>query len=147
MARLFTIGYEGADAERFLTTLQAAGVAVVADIRAVALSRKRGFSKNVLRQNLEHSGIDYRHFVNLGTPKAGRQAARAGDAATMHRIYCDEILTSGAAQASLDELAELAQARPVCLLCFERDPIACHRRIVAERLASHGIAVTDLFVV
>ena len=46
--QIFTIGYEGADMDRFLTTLKDAGVATLADVRAVALSRKRGFSKSSL---------------------------------------------------------------------------------------------------
>ena len=142
---LYTIGYEGADADRFRTALTDAGVAVVADVRAVALSRKRGFSKTMLRDGLGESGIGYRHFVNLGTPKAGREAARAGDAGTLRRIYCEQLETEGA-QAALDELASLATERPVCLMCFERDPAFCHRRIIAERLAGRGLRAVDLFV-
>ena len=92
MPDLFTIGYEGADPERFMTALQDAGVSVLADVRAVALSRKRGFSKNALREGVERAGMDYRHFIALGTPKPGRDAARAGDAAPMARIYSDEVL-------------------------------------------------------
>ena len=146
MTALYTIGYEGADPDRFVSALQAAGVAVVADVRAVALSRKRGFSKNVLRERLAESAVDYRHFIDLGTPKAGREAARAGDAAGLARVYAEQLATEGARRA-LTELTALAASRPVCLLCFERDPAQCHRRIVAERLAARGIAVTDLFVV
>src|SRR5215207_10357401 len=135
---LFTIGYEGADVDRFLAT--------VADVRAVALSRKKGFSKNQLRDNLAEAQIGYRHFIDLGTPKAGRDAARAGDTGRMHRIFCEQ-LASGAAQAQLEELAELAGKEPICLLCFERDPAQCHRRIVAERLAKRGFKTVDLFVI
>ena len=51
MPQLFTIGYEGADPDRFVTALKGAGVAAIADVRAVALSRKRGFSKNALRKS------------------------------------------------------------------------------------------------
>src|SRR5215217_2407043 len=90
---LFTIGYEGADVDRFLTTLKDSGVATLADVRAVALSRKRGYSKNALRTALEANGIDYRHFIQLGTPKSGREAARAGNGELMRRIYCHEVLT------------------------------------------------------
>ena len=143
---LFTIGYEGADVDRFLTTLDDVGVATVADVRAVALSRKKGFSKNQLRDNLAEAQIGYRHFIDLGTPKAGRDAARAGDTGRMHRIFCEQ-LASGAAQAQLEELAELAGKEPICLLCFERDPAQCHRRIVAERLAKRGFTTVDLFVI
>ncbi len=54
---IFTIGYEGADPERFVATLLEAGVTVLADVRAVALSRKRGFSKTALRNAVEGQGI------------------------------------------------------------------------------------------
>ncbi len=147
MPDLFTIGYEGADPDRFVAALKGAGVEVLADVRAVALSRKRGFSKNALKDNLEREGVGYRHFIALGTPKPGREAARAGDADTLRRIYCDEVLETEAAGAALDELAALASTRPVCLLCFERDPALCHRRLLAERLAGRGLTAVDLFVV
>jgi uncharacterized protein (DUF488 family) len=146
MPELFTIGYEGADPDRFLAALKGAGVEVLADVRAVALSRKRGFSKNALKTSLEQGGIGYRHYIELGTPKSGRQAARAGDAALMRRIYCDEVLATDPAREAFDNLAELAKSRPVCLLCFERDPAQCHRRILAERLEGLGLTVTDLTV-
>jgi uncharacterized protein (DUF488 family) len=147
MPRIYTIGYEGADADRFASALKGAGVEVLADVRAVALSRKRGFSKNVLRDGLATDGIGYRHFVELGTPKPGRDAARAGDGATLRRIYCDEVLAQEPAQAALDALADLARERPVCLMCFERDPATCHRRLIAERLGERGFEAVDLFVV
>jgi uncharacterized protein (DUF488 family) len=144
--RIFTIGYEGADASRFLSTLKDEGVATLADVRAVALSRKRGFSKSALREALAGQGIGYEHFVTLGTPKEGRQAARAGDADLMRRIYCDEVLATEPAQEALRDLEALAQAQPVCLLCFERDPAHCHRRILAQRLGERGFETVDLTV-
>lgn len=145
--RVFTIGYEGADVDRFLTTLKDAGVATLADVRAVALSRKRGFSKSALRDALEQQGIGYQHFIRLGTPKEGRQAARAGDGALMRRIYCDEVLAAEPAQEALRELEALAAERPICLLCFERDPANCHRTVLAQRLAEKGFETVDLVVI
>jgi uncharacterized protein (DUF488 family) len=143
---LYTIGYEGADVDRFLTTLKDAGVAAVADVRAVALSRKKGFSKNQLRDNLAEAGLGYRHFIDLGTPKAGREAARADDTARMHAIFCEQLATEGA-QKAFEELAGMAAEQSVCLLCFERDPARCHRRIIAERLARRGFKSIDLTVI
>jgi uncharacterized protein (DUF488 family) len=142
--QVFTIGYEGADADRFLSTLKEAGVATLADVRAVALSRKRGFSKSALRDSLAGQGIGYRHFITLGTPKEGRQAARAGDPDLMRRIYCDEVLATDPAQEALRDLEALAREQPVCLLCFERDPAHCHRRILAQRLGERGFECVDL---
>src|SRR3954465_4887042 len=103
---LFTIGYEGADVDRFLATLKDAAVATVADVRAVALSRKKGFSKNHRRENLAEAAIGCRHFIDLGTPKAGREAGRAGDTERMHRIFCEQLATSSA-QAHSEELTDL----------------------------------------
>ena len=145
--QVFTIGYEGAELDRFLAALQDAGVATLADVRAVALSRKRGFSKSALRDALAGRDIGYEHFRALGTPKEGRQAARAGDGETMRRIYCREVLDTPPAQDAFEELAALAQAKPICLLCFERDPANCHRRILAQRLAGRGWEIVDLTAV
>src|SRR4051794_1751799 len=143
---LYTIGYEGADVDRFLATLKDAAVATVADVRAVALSRKRGFSKNQLRDGLAEAGIGYRHFIDLGTPKPGREAARAGDATRMHAIFCEQ-LAKPEAQEALAALAGLAEEQPICLLCLGRAPAQCPRRIIAERLAVRGFEAEDLFVV
>lgn len=145
MKTLFTIGYEGLDSERLLVALVDAGVATLADVRAVANSRKRGFSKAALRTSLEDAGLSYVHARALGTPKAGRQAARADDAALMRRIYCEEVLDTTGGALALDEIYALADSVPVCLLCFEREPQRCHRRVLAERMAERGFAVVDLF--
>lgn len=142
---LFTIGYEGLDPERLRAALTGAGVTRLADVRAVANSRKRGFAKTALAAFLEDGGVSYDHLRALGTPKAGRQAARAHDAGLMRRIYCEAVLDTGDGGLALDALADLAARGPTCLLCFEREPERCHRRILAERLAERGFAVVDLF--
>jgi len=42
-------------------------------------------------------------------------------------------------------VAELPDDRVPALFCVERDPQACHRSLVAERLrAEHGLSVTNL---
>ncbi|GJE54516.1 MULTISPECIES: DUF488 domain-containing protein [Methylobacterium] len=142
---LFTIGYEGLDPERLTAALKDAGVARLTDVRAVANSRKRGFSKGALKAGLEEVGLGYDHFRSLGTPKAGRQAARAHDAALMRKIYCEEVLDTADGGLALDQLIELAEGAPICLLCFERDPAGCHRRVLAERLEAKGFVTVDLF--
>jgi uncharacterized protein (DUF488 family) len=126
-------------------TLRGAGVALLADVRAVANSRKRGFSKGALKAGLEEAGLGYAHLRQLGTPKSGREAARADDALLLRRIYCEEVLDTADGLAAVEELAAMAERAPLCLLCFEREPERCHRRILAERLAGRGFTVTDLF--
>ena len=124
--RIFTIGYEGTTQSEFIATLQEAGVARLVDVRAVPLSRKPGFSKNVLAAGLKVAGIDYVHLKALGTPPDGREAARKGRIEDMERIYAQQLETPEAgAQAA--QLRMLAAEMPSALLCFERDPSHCHR--------------------
>lgn len=142
---VFTIGYEGLDPERFTLALTDAGVGTLADVRAVANSRKRGFSKGALKAGLEAAGLSYNHARILGTPKAGRQAARADDPALMRKIYCEEVLDTADGGLALDALCDLAVRSPTCLMCFERDPARCHRRVLAERMEARGFITVDLF--
>jgi uncharacterized protein (DUF488 family) len=144
MNLVFTIGYEGTDIERFIETLKIVGVKVLADVRAVALSRKKGFSKKALKNRLAEEGIGYLHFVELGDPKAGREAARAGKYDQFRKIYNAHLATNEA-KLALNELAETVKENVTCLLCFERDPKVCHRSIVAEKLASDEIEILDLY--
>lgn len=142
---VFTVGYEGTDIDRFVRTLKAAGVERLADVRAVAASRKAGFSKTKLAARLADEGIEYSHFIALGDPKPGREAARAGDFDLFRSIYGAHIETTPA-QESLRELIDFVQDAPTCLLCFERDPETCHRTIVAhEVIEETGFEVFNLF--
>lgn len=132
---LATIGYEGARPDDFVGTLKLVDVQMVVDIRDRAQSRRPGFSKSALRENLEQNGIGYVHLKELGDPKEGRDAARRGDMAKFRRIFAAVLETQPAADA-LDQIAELAKGMNVCLLCYERDHHECHRKIVADRLES-----------
>jgi uncharacterized protein (DUF488 family) len=123
---IFTIGYEGATQAELVAALAAAGVERVIDVRAVPMSRKPGFSKNVLAAGLREAGIDYVHLRALGTPPDGREAARKGRLDEMERIYAAQLETPEAAAESARMIA-LAGERPSALLCFERDPAHCHR--------------------
>jgi len=129
---LFTIGYEQTPAKAVLDELQAAGVKLLVDVRAVAASRRPGFSKSQLAAGLDERGIAYVHLRGLGTPKEGREAARSGHFDTLHKIYNAHLKTPQAKE-QMDELASLVKsAGPVCLLCYERDHAHCHRQWIAE---------------
>ena len=133
MPTLFTIGYEGRTLEEFLERLEEAAVRCVLDVRAVAASRRPGFSKTALANALAERGIAYMHLRALGTPKEGREAARSGRIAEMHAIY-ERQLDTPEAMVALQQAGEAAATRPSALLCFEAQAERCHRLIVAERL-------------
>ena len=132
--RIFTIGYEGATVAEFLAALRDAGVKRVIDVRALPLSRRPGFSKTPLRAALEEAGIEYVHLRALGTPADGRAAARAGRQADLERIYAGQLeLPEAIAQGA--QMLGLAAEQPSALLCFEREPASCHRRLLIEAVA------------
>lgn len=130
---LLTIGYEGCTIDQVLAELKAAGVELLLDVRAVPQSRKPGFSKRQLAAELDEQGIAYVHLQALGTPKPGRDAVRAGHPERMEPIF-REHMTLDRSQAELAQAKGLARERRVCLLCFEQDPMTCHRRFVAEMI-------------
>lgn len=130
---LSTIGYQGTTQAKLLDALREAGVGHVLDIRAVAASRKAGFSKTLLGASLAEAGIGYTHLRGLGTPKAGRDAARAGKPAVMREIFTAHMRTPEA-QHDFERARGLVADGACCLLCFEREHTQCHRAIVAEML-------------
>lgn len=141
---LSTIGYESATLADVIDRLKGAGVQIVIDVRAVASSRRAGFSKTLLGASLNAAGIDYLHLRPLGTPKAGRQAARAGRVREMHEIF-EAHLAEPEAQMALAEATEVAAARDAALLCYEADAKGCHRSIVAGRIRERiGCEIVDL---
>jgi uncharacterized protein (DUF488 family) len=141
---LATIGYENATLDDVLGRLQRAGVELLIDVRAVASSRRAGFSKTLLAASLDEAGIAYLHLRALGTPKPGRQAARAGRTGEMHRIY-HEHLAEPTAQLELAQATELSQQRRCALLCYEAEAKDCHRAIVADLIRKEtGCEVNDL---
>lgn len=141
---IFTIGYEGATQAEVIATLSAAGVKLLVDVRAVPLSRRPGFSKNMLANGLREAGIDYIGLKALGTPPEGREAARRHDHARLARIYAGQLELPDA-MAQIAQLRDLAALRPTALLCFEREPGGCHRSLLVTA-ALPKATVTNLFV-
>ncbi|OYX33628.1 MAG: hypothetical protein B7Y99_07050 [Caulobacterales bacterium 32-69-10] len=135
MNPITTTGYEKEPQGQVIERLRNAGVELVIDVRAVAASRRAGFSKTLLSGSLKEAGIGYLHLRDLGTPKAGRQAARAGRIEEMKAIF-EEQLATAAAIGALELAIEQSLGRKACLLCYEADPACCHRTVVAERISA-----------
>ncbi len=143
--KLFTIGYEQTPQKAVLDELERAGVKLLVDVRAVAASRRPGFSKSQLAAGLDERGISYLHLRGLGTPKNGREAARSGDMKALTKIYGAHLKTPQAKE-EMDELATLVKtAGPVCILCYERDHKDCHRKFIAEIIEDRdGVKIENL---
>ncbi|MHA6783933.1 DUF488 family protein, N3 subclade [Pseudonocardia saturnea] len=155
---IVTIGVYGFTAETFLDTLTGAGVGLVLDLR-----QRRGVrgpeyawaNSARLQHALAAAGLGYRHVKELApTTEMRRLQYRADDRrgeGKRNRValtpeyterYTHEVLRPFDLGALV---AELPGDAATALLCVERDPEACHRSLVAERLrAGHGLPVTGL---
>jgi uncharacterized protein (DUF488 family) len=142
---LLTIGYEGRSLDEYLGLLTGAGCTLLCDVRRNAFSHKPGFSKKALAAACAGAGIRYEHVPALGIASADRKGIETpADVAALFTRYRREMLPQRGA-----EIAQIADwirgGDVVALTCFERDPLQCHRHVVAEALsADPAIGVQNL---
>lgn len=156
--RAATVGVYGFTLERFLDALGQAGVRRILDVRqrrGVRGSQYAWANSLRLQAGLAGAGIAYEHHPELAPTTELREVQYREDArqgvgkrsrvelAGEYRAgYTTEILD----RVDLGELlGDLPEQEVFGLLCVERDPEACHRSIIAERLsAEHGVAFTHI---
>jgi uncharacterized protein (DUF488 family) len=158
MSGLCTIGVYGFDADGFFGALRAADVRVLIDVRqrrGVRGSEYAWANAARLQAALEAAGIEYRHAKELAPTTELRQLQYAEDARTgagkrsrteLAPAYVERYTREILDPVGVDSIvAALPADGRAALLCVERDPEACHRSLIAARVANeHGIAVTDL---
>ena len=158
MRRIATIGVYGFTVEAFLGTLTGAGVGLLLDLRQRRGVRGPDHSwANAVRLQgaLAAAGVGYRHVKDLApTTELRRLQYREDDRrgvgkrnrVTLAPAYTERYTREILGPFDLGALvAELPDDAVTALFCVERDPPACHRSLVAERLrAEHGLPVTDL---
>ncbi len=131
---IYTVGYEGLGLEEFLLQLRHARVQIVVDVRAVPLSRKRGFSKTALAAALAAAGMKYLHVRSLGCPQPVRDYYRANrDWKAYTAAFMNHLREQGVA---VDQLAAVCKNSTAALLCYEADAGLCHRTYVARAVAA-----------
>jgi uncharacterized protein (DUF488 family) len=144
--RLYTIGYEGLDQQGFLNCLQRYQISVVADVRRLPFSRKKGFSKNSLASLLSDNDIEYISFRELGASKELRtELKETKNYQKFFKEYQEDISEH---YDQLDAILSLvSNGEEVTLLCFERDAETCHRKALAEeaiRRDGNGLKVMHI---
>ncbi|GMU32290.1 MAG: hypothetical protein AMXMBFR20_01630 [Planctomycetia bacterium] len=134
--QLFTIGFAKTTAEQFFKLLRGAGVKRIIDVRLNNTSQLSGFSKKEdLRFFLrEVGGIDYIHVPELAPTQ------EILDAFKKHRgswsVYEQEF-NALMSKRGIENVISRDTASLGCLLCSEKKPHHCHRRLVAEYLQKH----------
>lgn len=158
MPRVATVGVYDSDLATFLAALEGAGVVRLLDVRqrrGVRGSDYAWANSKRLQAALAEAGVAYEHHPELAPTTELRQLQYAEDdrrgegkrsrailAPEYARRFTEEILD----RADLDELVGgLPVDGAAALLCVERDPEACHRSLIAKRLAEeHGVEITHL---
>lgn len=141
---IYTIGYEGRGVGELVRLLKKNSIKGLVDVRELALSRKNGFSKSTLSVILKENGIVYRHFQELGSPRALRHELwNQRNYPEFFKKY-SEWLNSPDAKTYLEDLEGLAHVRTTAIMCFEKDVEKCHRSIIKQRLIRDGFRVVDL---
>lgn len=133
---LYTIGYEGVSIEAYLNKLLAQDVKMLVDVRDRPQSMKFGFSKKRLAAYCESVGIQYRHFHEVGiVPEKRRTLATQSDYDALFEEYRKNNLPrTTTTQLEIREL--LKEHERIALTCFEAHECQCHRKPLAESIAS-----------
>jgi uncharacterized protein (DUF488 family) len=156
---LVTIGVYGWDEDAFFRALTGAGVDLFCDVRARRGVRGAEYAfanSKRLQARLAELGIRYVHHPELAPSDETRRAQHAADREAKVARRRRAVLSPAFVEAyrrerleGFDSAAFVAdlgpEARVVALFCVEREPAACHRSLLAARLAQElGLEVEHL---
>ena len=158
MPRATTIGVYGFTADSFLRALRDADVRLVLDVRqrrGVRGSEYAWANSARLQGALAEAGIGYEHHREVAPTTELRQLQYAEDArhgvgkrsrAELARGYVERYMREILDQVNLGAIVErLPAGGAAALMCVERDPAACHRSLIAARMAElRGVEVVHL---
>ena len=142
--QLFTIGFTKTSADEFFTKLKQTDVTRLIDVRLNNRSHLAGFTK---RNDLQYfareiCGIPYCHQLDLAptSDMFDEYRTAGGSWQTYARKFSALI-----AERSIEKLGR-GLFDGACLLCSEKQPHHCHRRLVGEYLQQHwrALKVTHL---
>ena len=157
MPTLRTIGVYGFDRDSFLAALTDAGVELLLDVRqrrGVRGSEYAWANAQRLQAALADAGIGYSHLRELAPTTEMRRLQYREDEKKGEGKRSRSVLAPGYVEQYTEEILDSVDLTPIvnwignskgALLCVERDPEACHRSLIAERLHSEfGFEVEHL---
>jgi uncharacterized protein (DUF488 family) len=144
-ATLYTLGHGNRPLDEFLPLLTDQAIQSLVDVRAQPHSRRfPHFSMDALREAMEKLGIVY-HWAGrqLGGRRSAEPDSRHHALDQELRGYAD-YMESDRFQESATQLVNLATKSTTAILCAERSPERCHRKLIADYLTLRGVEVIHL---
>jgi len=142
---LFTVGHSTRTLDELVRICNEGGVRAIVDVRRFPGSRRSPhFARQALEESLPADGIDYSWLPALG----GRRR-RAADAppspwqVEAFAAYADH-MQSPEFRAGIEQLISSLTERATAIMCAEASPYRCHRRLISDWAALHGIDVVHL---
>jgi uncharacterized protein (DUF488 family) len=157
LRQIATIGVYGADLDSFIATLREAKIDLLLDLR-----QRRGVrgpeyawaNAHRLEAELAEAGIGYQHLKELAPTTSMREAQYEADAArgegkrsrtVLSQVYAERYTEEILERVDLDPIVRFIGHSSAALFCVERDAAACHRSLVAARLArDYGARIVNL---
>lgn len=147
MGKVYTVGHSNRTLEEFLDILKYLGVEVLYDVRSFPKSRfVPHFSKEHLSRAVEEAGLSYIWDGRLGGfRRFGRDVRDVGIAGCFRsegfRAYATYLTLNPVGREAADELALLSGRKATAIMCRERIPWRCHRKIISDYLIARGFTV------
>ena len=142
---LYTIGYQGVPLEEFAECLMGHDVGCLIDVRANAISRKKGFSKKALSEYISGCGLEYVHLPTAGILSQERKKVKT-DADIDNLLFDYKTKMEQKPYPYKQVLDVVMRYESSALMCFEEDHNKCHRSVLAELVSEDtGIPICVLF--
>jgi len=137
---IYTIGYEGKSIDEFLNELIQNKIEYLIDVRKNPWSMKFGYKKYQLKSLTNKINIKYKNMPELGILSEKRKDLDSkDDYKKLLGEYSKNLIQKNN---EINFLKKLAEKRKTALMCFEKNPEMCHRRILGEKLMDLGAEVT-----
>lgn len=131
---LFTIGYEKKSIQEYVSLLKKFKIKTLIDVREVAWSYKQDFRKQTLSKYLSKSRIKYIHLPEAGNPKSIRQSSNdISECLFNYKEYLKET-DAGMKILKFLILKSAVNGENVCITCYEKDFLCCHRSVIVDLL-------------
>lgn len=127
--KLYTIGYEKKNIEEYLNILNDNDIQILIDVRERAWSYKRDFCKARFNSHLSENGILYLHHKDLGNPKIFRK--NITDRKKTLNLYENYLKKTKKGLSELENVFKNSKQK-ICLTCFEKEHLECHRSIIIK---------------